>query len=204
MKTRARRGFTRQGGMPRVFWAVVALLAILSGAGRSALALEGGPMADLSFFAGLEDRYTGTPGAEAAADYIADVFRKAGFQRVGFQMFLLPVPVVEGASLEVEGRSWPVYPWGPNLVYLPVTPDEGLSGPLVYLAEGSFEQMNGKDVEGAIVLMEMSSRNNWLNAQMAGARALIYLGGDQDSRGSFEAKNTMACLLYTSPSPRDS
>ncbi len=152
--------------------------------------------ADLQFFASLGDRSTGTPGSEKAADYIADVFKSAGLESVGFQKFLVPVPKVRSATIEADGRQWTLYPWGPNLAYLPMTPEEGLTGPLVYLADGSFHELDGKAVEGAVVLMEMSSHKNWLNAQMAGARALIYLGGDLDTRGDFEDKNTTAPLAF--------
>ena len=195
MKVWGRRKGMKSGGIPSALW-TLGMVVTLASAGMPAVTRASGYNADLAFFASLGDRSTGTPGAGAAADYIAGVFKESGFQRVGFQKFLVPIPVVEGASVEVEGRSWPVYPWGPNLAYLPMTPDEGLSGPLVYLAEGSFDDMDGKTMDGAIVLMEMPSRKNWLNAQMAGARALIYLGADRSSRGEFQDKNTTAPLAF--------
>lgn len=152
--------------------------------------------ADLRFFGSMSDRSTGTPGSEAAADYIARAFREAGLQRVGFQKFLTPVPQVSSASLQVGSRTWPIFPWGPNLVYLPMTPEEGLQGPLVYLGDGSFKQLDGKSIQGAIVLLEMTSHQNWLNAQMAGARALVYLGDDRGTRGDFQDKNTNTPVAF--------
>ncbi|MCU0588303.1 MAG: M28 family peptidase [Syntrophobacteraceae bacterium] len=164
--------------------------------GDSARAQGHDPLGDLGFFASQGDRSTGSPGAEAAADHILGVFKEAGLQRVGFQKFLVPVPRLESASIESGGQSWSLYPWGPNLVYLPMTPDEGVSGPLIYVADGSFDAMDGKAMEGAIVLMEMASRGNWLHAQMAGARALIYLGGEESTRGDLEGKNTTTPLAF--------
>jgi hypothetical protein len=179
---------------PARFWAIGILFVLICGVPTLPMAQD--LSADLQFFASLGDRSTGSPGSEKAGDYIANAFKEAGLQSVGFQKFLVPVPRVESASIEAGGRQWALYPWGPNLVYLPMTPEEGLSGPLVYLGDGSFHEFDGKTVEGAVVLMEMSSHKNWLNAQMAGARALVYLGGDLNTRGDFEDKNTTSPLAF--------
>ncbi len=73
-------------------------------------------------------------------------------------------------------NSLELFPWGPNLVYLSMTPPEGLSGPLLYADDGDFARFDGRNVKGAVVLMEMSSWENWTNAAMLGASALIFLG----------------------------
>ena len=144
---------------------------------------------DIAFFSNLKDRATGTDGAEAAADYILKVFSGAGLAEVGSQEFLVPVPSVAAASLEAGTERLDLYPWGPSLVYLPMTPPEGLTGPLLYTADGDFEHFDGRNVKGAIVLMEMSSWENWTNAAMLGASALIFLGDRNSIRGEFLQKN---------------
>lgn len=143
---------------------------------------------DMSFFAGMKDRSTGSNGAEKAADYILDAFRKAGLSEVGVQDFLTPIPEVVSASIEVNGTSLQLYPWGPNMVYLPMTPPEGLTGRLLYVGDGNFAQFNGKSVKGSIVLMDLASYSNWLNASMLGASALIFLGDETAIRGQFKEK----------------
>ncbi len=144
---------------------------------------------DLEFFSNLKDRSTGTEGAEAAADYILKAFSEVGLADVASQEFLVPVPAVTAASLDVGEEHLDLYPWGPNLVYLPRTPSEGLSGPLLYAEDGHFEHFDNRNVKGAIVLMEMSSWENWTNAAMLGASALIFLGDGNSIRGEFTQKN---------------
>ena len=144
---------------------------------------------DIEFFSNLKDRSTGTEGAEAAADYILKAFSEVGLADVASQEFLVPVPAVAAASLEVGEEHLDLYPWGPNLVYLPMTPSEGLSGPLLYAEDGDFEHFDNRNVKGAIVLMEMSSWENWTNAAMLGASALIFLGDRNSIRGEFTQKN---------------
>ncbi len=144
---------------------------------------------DIAFFSSLKDRATGSEGAERAADHILKVFSEAGLVDVGAQEFLVPVPSVAAASLEAGSERLDLFPWGPNLVYLPMTPFEGLTGPLLFVEEGDFTQFDGRNLKGAIVLMEMSSWENWTSAAMLGAGALIFLGDQQSLKGEFLQKN---------------
>jgi hypothetical protein len=153
-------------------------------------------MKDIEFFSGLKDRSTGSQGAEDAADYVLKVFSDVGLSEVGAQEFLLPTPEVTSSSLEVDGESLDLYPWGPNLVYLPMTPEEGLRGPLLYAKDGYFEHFQGRNVKGGIVLMEMTSWDAWTNAAMLGASALIYLGDPNTIKGEFEQKNTPTPVAF--------
>ena len=132
--------------------ACLCLLLVLLGSACRASAQEA--MSDIQFFSSLKDRSTGSQGAEDAADYILKAFSDAGLSNVGSQEFLLPIPEVASASLEGDGESLDLYPWGPNLVYLPMTPETGLQGPLLYAEDGDFEHFNGRDVKGSIVLMD--------------------------------------------------
>ena len=51
----------------------------------------------------------------------------------------------------------------------------GLNGALIYVGRGELNELSGKTVENAIVLMEFESGRNWLTAADLGAKALIYL-----------------------------
>ncbi len=150
----------------------------------------------VQFFAGLKDRSTGSEGSEEAADYILKAFQDAGLKEVGVQKLLTPVPEVQKASLELDGRAWPLHPWGPNLVYLSKTPKEGLQGPLLYVGSGGLEQLDGKTLEGAIVLMDMGTTGNWWTLAMLGARAVVYVGSPENVRGELEEKNTNTPLAF--------
>lgn len=153
-------------------------------------------MDDINFFASLKDRSAGSPGSEQAADYVLQAFREAGLSEVGVQEFLSPVPESVSASVETEGESFEMHPWGPNLVYLPMTPPEGLTAPLIYVGNGDFDRFNGKAVNGSIVLMDMSSQGNWINASMLGASGLIFIGSEDSTAGEFQEKQSANPLAF--------
>ncbi|MCK8602966.1 FtsX-like permease family protein [Desulfoferrobacter suflitae] len=176
--------------IPTLVCAFALIAGAVIGCGRVGDAVAQDMLRDMAFFAGIKDRSTGSPGSEKAADYILKAFRQAGLQEVGVQDFLTPIPEVVSASLEVDGQPpLEIYPWGPNMVYLPTTPPEGLTGSLIYVGAGNFADLNGKKIQGNIVLMDMFSFQNWLNASMLGAKALIFLGSGDSSRGQFKEKD---------------
>lgn len=144
----------------------------------------------------VRDRSTGSPGAEATAEYILAALRAAGLDSVGAQEFRTPVPFVESASIDLNGRTFQLHPWGPNLVYLSTTPESGLGGTLIYAGDGSIGSFDGKQVRDAIVLMEMKSGGNWLNAASFGAAAVIFIGDPRSFREEYEQKNTTAPLAF--------
>ncbi len=113
---------------------------------------------NVAFMGGLGDRSMGSPGADQAADYIFKQFTEAGLTSVGSHQFLHPIAEVSAASLQVDGFSTQLYPWGPNLVYLPITPEEGLTGPLIYVGDGNLGSFQGHALQGAIVLMDSGYR----------------------------------------------
>lgn len=175
--------------IPTLVCALALIGAAVIACGKVSDAVAQDMLSDMAFFAGIEDRSTGSPGSEKAADYILKAFRQAGLE-VGVQDFLTPIPEVVSASLEVDGQPpLEIYPWGPNMVYLPTTPAEGLTGNLIYVGAGNFADLNGKKIQGNIVLMDMFSFQNWLNASMLGAKALIFLGSRDSSRGQFKEKD---------------
>lgn len=176
--------------LQQIFILTLAILAIIP---ASVFAQE--LMNDLKFFGSISDRSTGSEGSEKAADHILQEFQKIGLQ-VGTQEFLTPVPEVVFASLEADGQTFEIFPWGPNLVYLSMTPEEGLSGTLIYGGNGSFEALEGKAVAGNIVLLDMNSAGNWTNAAMLGARAVVYLGSPDSTRGDFQNKDTPTPVAF--------
>jgi hypothetical protein len=50
-----------------------------------------------------------------------------------------------------------------------------LGGRAVYGGAGDFASLSGREVAGQIVLMELDSGKNWINAAQLGAKALIYI-----------------------------
>ena len=89
----------------------------------------------------------------------------------------LPQPPVPGRWLGGRhsglGRRMALHPLQANAISPGTVAPEGLSGPLIYAGTGQLDEFNGRAVSGAIVLMEMNSGRNWINAANLGARALI-------------------------------
>jgi hypothetical protein len=147
-------------------------------------------------FAELGDRSTGTPGGAKAADFIAQSFRDLGLERVGRQRFLLPVTQYQGAYLTVKGHHAPIKPLRLNALSPQATPESGLRGPLYYVGSGQLHNFNGMKVEGSIILMELDSGKNWLNAATLGAKALIYVDRGPTTKWVFKDKYELTPVQF--------
>jgi hypothetical protein len=141
----------------------------------------------LRYLAALGSRVSGYAGNRKAADYILQQFRSLGLESY-VQEFDLPTPLDSGCWLEVQGRRYKLGALWPNLVRTAQVPAQGLRGPLVYLGPGRLSDADGKPMQGAIVLMDFNSGQNWLNAALLGAAAVIFLEPADTTRGEAELK----------------
>jgi hypothetical protein len=146
----------------------------------------------------LGDRSTGTAGSQAAADYIKTRFEQLGYETVGIHKFSVPVIQDEESVLSIPARniSIPIRSIRGNAVTPQTIPSPGIRAPLVYVSNGDLSNLNGKLIEGAIILMELESGKNWLNAADLGARALIYVDRGNSSRIQFEEKFELSPLQF--------
>lgn len=131
----------------------------------------------------LHDRFTGSQGAKEAARFIHEHF-KADFSdhksvKTGIQSFLLPVMHFKIGTLKrtdtINQQPIVLPPLRLNAITPPTTPMKGISGRIIYVKGGDLAEFNGKDVQGAIVIMDLASGKNWINAAQLGASALIYV-----------------------------
>jgi len=172
---------------------VLGVVCLAHGAGpatheRLDRALDPGQVrAHVEYLAGLGSRVSGYPGNARAADYILARFRALGLETY-VQEFDLPTPLDEGCTLEVGGKRYEVGAIWPNLVRTSQVQPEGLSGPLIYVGQGRLADFDGKAVEKAIVLMEFNTQQNWLNAPLLGAGAVVFLEPQTTTRGEAEMK----------------
>ncbi|MXZ74795.1 MAG: FtsX-like permease family protein [Gemmatimonadetes bacterium] len=121
-------------------------------------------------------RVVGYPGNRAAMEYVVDAFHAGGLAEVTVDTFTVSSPVDHGFTLTVHdsvGTEMPVYQFWPNLVRLNSFTD-GIRGPLHYGRRGEFQAFNGKEIEGSIVLVDFDGRDQYLNARMLGARAVLF------------------------------
>ncbi|MCP4692233.1 MAG: hypothetical protein GY859_29585, partial [Desulfobacterales bacterium] len=133
--------------------------------------------ADVSFLSSLGDRSTGSAGLETAASYIEERFKDLGFEKVDVHKFSAPVRMDGGSWIHLPdpGTRHPIQPLRCNAISPGAAPPGGIEGPLVYVGSGEWPRFNGKTIQGAVVLMELESGRNWLNAANIGARAVIYV-----------------------------
>ncbi|MBC8143647.1 MAG: M28 family peptidase, partial [Armatimonadetes bacterium] len=134
-------------------------------------------------------RVVGYPGERFAADYVKSEFDTIfGAGNVKTETFTATVPMDKGASLNVGGKRVPLSCVWPNLVRTSQTPPGGITGNLIYAGNGSLSALNGKDVDGSIVLVDFNSGLEWMNAPRLGAKAIIFIEPDRTQRGEAEAK----------------
>jgi len=152
---------------------------------------EGSEAADLSMARIREDlrrltqtpsRITGSPGAQAAAEYIQEVLRGLGAE-VETCETEVPVPRTDEAELRASTAQGdlrvPLYPLWPNLARTGCTPPEGLSGPLVDIGNGGEAEISGKPLRGALVVMDWACNLEWLSVPEFGGRAVIFRANDE-------------------------
>ena len=187
-------------------WAIRAAAAVLLCAGliggvncASAAPDAGAQFAEtLRTLASFGDRSTGTPGNEKAAAYLKAELERLEIGTVASQQFAVPVIRYGESTLSIPARRFtlPIHPIAGNAVTPQAIPDPGLTGPLLYVGSGELSQLNGKRIEGAVLLMELESSKNWLAAADLGARALIYVDRGQSTRMVFEDKFELSPLQF--------
>ncbi|HID10439.1 MAG TPA: M28 family peptidase, partial [Candidatus Latescibacteria bacterium] len=144
----------------------------------------------LAQFTSWGSRAVGYLGNRKAYEYIKREFEEIGLERVTAEEFTVTVPVDKGASLEVlsTGEEIPLYCLWPNEVKTPTLPEGGIVGELIYGERGEFGDFNGKQVKGSIVVMDFNCGQNYINARMLGAKAVIFFDNGVVNRKQAEDK----------------
>ncbi len=138
----------------------------------------------------VSDRSSGSPGAIQTADVIASHFKNLGYAQTGTQQFSLPARVQTFSRIQVSGsnRSMDIDPFLSNAISPGTTGQEGISGPVVYVGKGDMADFNGRRIKDTLVVMDLDSSENWINALSLEAGALIYVYPDTLDRFLLEDK----------------
>jgi len=106
--------------------------------------------------------------------------------------------LADGAALHVRqafaaltlpsGEVVRVHAVWPNLVRTATTPRGGLAGPLVLAGHGSLDEVRGKRLAGAIVLVDFNCGYEWVELADQGARAILFAEPKEIMRGESENK----------------
>jgi len=145
-------------------------------------------------FSSLGSRVTGYPGSYLAAEYIANYFSKLGL-KVVVQTYSTVVPYDYGSSVYLPStntslKAYALWPRGGIQEQIVA----GLKGRLYYAGKGEWEDLNGKDLAGAVLLMDFNSGKNWLRAVSLGAKAVIFIEPDATDKYEALAKGTAVPL----------
>jgi len=128
-----------------------------------------------------EHRLPGSEAYNACLDHLEKTLREAGLEPHR-QTYDTLVPDTRECRLTVDGvEVTPVYPLGPNGSANNMTRGETLKGPLVYLGGGSLTEMDGKQVEGSIALLDFDSPN-MIQVFSQGALAIVFVGDGAETQ----------------------
>jgi hypothetical protein len=154
--------------------------------------------ADIQKLSSFGDRSTGSSGNRAAAAYIRDRLTGLGIETVDTHKFEVAVVKSESSSLTLPSRglSIPIRTIRGNAVVPQTIPAPGIKAPLVYVGGGEFHELNGKDIEGAVILMELESGKSWQYVADLGARALIYVDRGNSAKLLFEDKYELSPIQF--------
>ena len=153
----------------------------------------------IEYLSSLGSRVTGYPGFYNASDYILHYFESLGLE-TSIQTYTVPVPYDYGARIEVKTRNdsftIKAYPLWPNHLNPCPIPERSIFGPLIYGGTGLLSELDGKKVEGSIVLMEFNSLY-WKNVLMLNPQAIIFIEPYETSRSI--AQNLMLGVPFNIP-----
>jgi hypothetical protein len=161
-------------------------------------ALEQDLRQTIAFMAASGDRSTGSEGNQQAADYITKRLQAAQPAELDRLEFLVPMLDAGESSLQLKKNraTIPLTPLFYNAITPENLPKQGISGPLIYGGHGELADLNGKQVQDAIVLLEFDSGRNWINLASLGAAALIYINRNEPGRTGFLEKEELSPVQF--------
>jgi cell division protein FtsX len=171
---------------------------ILPANGKNAEAAQNDFFSDINTLSSFVDRSTGTKGFNSAAEFIIQSLVDLEFGEVKTHLFLVPTLLHHKSTLTVlsSGQIVDVDPIFGNAISPGTIASPGIEAPLVYVGRGELSALSGKKIEGTIVLMELDSGKNWLNAASLGAKALIYIDREDSTKGFFEEKFELTPISF--------
>jgi len=151
--------------------------------------LEDSLRTDIGALAAMGSRVAGYPGAAQAEQYVRDRLRQIGFDDLDQQEFDIVSPVDKGSALTLaSGEVIPLHPVWPNLVATSTVLPGEADGRIVWGGAGELYELDGRPIDGSIVLMDFNCGTRWLNAAMLGASAVIFAEPEETTRQDAQEK----------------
>lgn len=152
----------------------------------------------ITSFSSVQDRSSGTIGTTQTVEFIKSQLKNLGYSAIGSQAFSLPVRKKGICRIKVgnEGQPLAIDPFLSNAISPGTIPKPGLTASIVYVGKGELKDFNDRTIKGAIVLMDLDSGSNWINALSLGARALIYIQGPHPDKFIFKDKTEISPVQF--------
>lgn len=175
--------------MMRLLLTLILTFGVLASA-STALADESQFKADLDALTASDHRLAGTDEGRAAGDYLIERLEAIGVDQVVTLEFPMAQTRVGRCEVLIDGKSIPLLPLRPNIVANPTTPAAGVTGPMLYVGDGSLQAItaalethgqtlgDAATIENTIVVIDYDSFDNWEIAFSLGAAAVVFLGDD--------------------------
>ena len=152
----------------------------------------------ITSFSSVKDRSPGRIGAIQTAEFIKSQLKNLGYSTIGSQTFYLPVRQKGICTIKVgnEGQPLALDPFLSNAISPGTIPKPGLTAHVVYVGKGELKDFNDSTIKNAVVLMDLDSANNWINALSLGAKALIYIQGPNPDKFLFKDKTELSPVQF--------
>jgi|GEM_PF-4558036 len=142
----------------------VLIRALVSTSVSSLLGGEAGPWSDSCA--------VGYPGFHRQVERVRTVLEQEGFGPVYVIHNDITVPVETSAWLRIGTARFPVYSFYPNLV---ASGPNALTGTVVYVGQGTLDEVKGVDLDRRIVALDLCSGNAWQRLAGFGVQGFLFL-----------------------------
>ncbi|WP_455143161.1 M28 family peptidase, partial [Candidatus Hodarchaeum mangrovi] len=141
-------------------------------------------------------RVTGYGGYEQTINYILNFFTNQGLVNVQTISYPLLIPMDYDTKINLNGVNYTAHAFIPNSVHTNKISYSGLSGTLVYGGSGEYIDLDGKEIENKIVVLEFNTQDNWLNTVSLGAKAVVFLSTNDTNRFEAQSKSVEIPLEF--------
>ncbi len=149
----------------------------------------------ISILSGFSSRTTGSPGYQNSLEYISTQFEALGLEPKSY-LYELPVRKFQNAELTIDDNTYLLQPFNYNAI-TPAATGGIVSAPLYYVGKGSLQELDGKNLEDSVVLIDFDSGQNWQQLPAIGVKAAIFLKSDQaDSNIFYREKKELTPLQF--------
>ena len=138
----------------------------------------------ISYLSSIDSRIIGYDGYYNATEYVFNILNhEIGLENVTLLEYDVTAPLSYGASITIEKHDHseltvPLHPLEPNQAHPCMTPPEGIQGKLIYAEDAGFEDIEGKEISGSVVILSFNCQYRWVRLAELGAKAFIFIEPD--------------------------